>query len=57
HVTAADRRRVRCAHCRTTTEAEVEIGGSVKCDGCGLTLVCYGHFSRRLAAYLGFEAT
>jgi hypothetical protein len=57
HVTAVDRRRVRCAHCRTIMEAEVGIGGSVVCGGCALTLSCHGHFSRRHAAYLGSEAT
>jgi hypothetical protein len=56
-VTEANRRRVHCAHCRTVTEADVELGGTVVCEGCELTLICDGHFSRRLAAYLGSEAS
>ncbi|WP_395105250.1 dimethylamine monooxygenase subunit DmmA family protein [Actinomadura sp. SCN-SB] len=57
HATEADRRRIHCAHCRAITEAEVGVGGTVECRGCGLTLRCQRHFSRRLAAYLGVEAS
>lgn len=56
YVTAADRRRVYCAHCRHITRTDVEVGGLLTCGGCGLTLACHHHFSRRLAAYLGYQA-
>ncbi|GAB2514031.1 dimethylamine monooxygenase subunit DmmA family protein [Nocardia heshunensis] len=51
----ADRRRVFCTHCRTATAAQVEIGGTVPCSGCGSPLVVYHHFSRRLGAYMGYR--
>ncbi|TMR95226.1 dimethylamine monooxygenase subunit DmmA family protein [Nonomuraea basaltis] len=56
YVTLTDRRDVYCAHCRHVTRADIAIGGQLTCGGCGLTLVCYHHFSRRLAAYLGYQA-
>jgi hypothetical protein len=33
YVTEANRRRVHCAHCRTVTEADAELGGTVVCEG------------------------
>ena len=47
-------RRVRCVHCKAITE---DVGASLAhCDGCGLTLVVYHHYSRRHAAWMGFQA-
>ncbi|MEU6036729.1 dimethylamine monooxygenase subunit DmmA family protein [Actinomadura sp. NPDC047616] len=56
HATETRSRRVYCPHCRSITEADVAVGGRVTCHGCGLTLVCDRHFSRRLAAYMGYAA-
>jgi hypothetical protein len=44
-------RRVRCVHCRVTTE-EVSTN-IVACAGCGRWLFVRDHYSRRLAAYMG----
>jgi len=44
-------RRVRCVHCRTTTE-EVRTN-IVRCAGCDRWLLVRDHYSRRLAAYMG----
>lgn len=56
HTTASGLRRVYCAHCRHLTIGDIAVGDLLKCGGCGLTLVCYHHFSRRLAAYLAYQA-
>ena len=55
-VTDAGCKRVFCAHCRATTEAESPVAGEVSCAACGRRLHVYGHVSRRLGAYLGFMA-
>ncbi|MGY1685775.1 dimethylamine monooxygenase subunit DmmA family protein [Geodermatophilus sp. SYSU D00804] len=55
-VTGADRKRVHCAHCRVTTEAEVPVGAEVPCRGCARRLHVYAHVARRTGAYLGFMA-
>jgi hypothetical protein len=47
-------RRVRCIHCRATTE-DVRTN-IVRCIGCGLWLLVRDHYSRRLAAYMGVMA-
>ncbi|MFI4890506.1 MAG: dimethylamine monooxygenase subunit DmmA family protein [Steroidobacterales bacterium] len=47
-------RRVRCIHCRATTE-DVKTN-IVQCVGCGLWLLVRDHYSRRLAAYMGVMA-
>lgn len=47
-------RRVSCTHCATT--AEKVTTNIFECAGCGQTLVVYDHFSKRLAAYMGFRA-
>jgi hypothetical protein len=44
-------RRVRCIHCRETTE-DVRTN-IVACRGCGRWLLVRDHYSRRLAAYMG----
>ena len=44
-------RRVRCVHCRATTE-DVRTN-LVACGGCGRWLFVRDHYSRRLAAYMG----
>jgi len=44
-------RRVRCVHCRATTE-DVRTN-IVACTGCGRWLFVRDHYSRRLAAYMG----
>jgi hypothetical protein len=51
--TDVGRRDVRCAHCRTTTRAAVELEGVVPCSGCGRELVVHYHVSRRVGAHLG----
>jgi hypothetical protein len=47
-------RRVTCSHCATM--AEPVTTNIFDCEGCGQTLVVNDHFSRRLAAYMGFRA-
>jgi hypothetical protein len=44
-------RRVRCVHCRETTE-DVRTN-IVRCVGCARWLLVRDHYSRRLAAYMG----
>jgi hypothetical protein len=44
-------RRVRCVHCRTTSEGVHT--NLVTCAGCGRWLFVRDHYSRRLAAYMG----
>ncbi|WP_035855085.1 dimethylamine monooxygenase subunit DmmA family protein [Cryptosporangium arvum] len=52
-VTDDRRRRVRCAHCTATTEADVRPDEQLRCAGCARTLVVHAHVSRVHAAYLG----
>ncbi|MGY1814624.1 dimethylamine monooxygenase subunit DmmA family protein [Blastococcus sp. SYSU D00820] len=52
-VTSTERRRVHCAHCRTTTDRAVPVGGELPCAGCGRRLQVHGHVSRRTGTYLG----
>jgi hypothetical protein len=49
--TGAPGRRVRCVHCRHTSDGVV--AGTVVCEGCGLTLEVRDLYSRRLAAHQG----
>ncbi|WP_210583176.1 dimethylamine monooxygenase subunit DmmA family protein [Streptomyces sp. GESEQ-35] len=53
-VTETEHRRVWCAHCESTTSAEVMLGAEVPCAGCGRSLFVYHHVSRLHAAHLGF---
>lgn len=53
-VTDDRHRRVWCAHCDTTSVAEVATGDVTPCAGCGRSLLVHHHVSRRSAAYLGF---
>ncbi|MGY1753689.1 dimethylamine monooxygenase subunit DmmA family protein [Blastococcus sp. SYSU D01042] len=55
-VTGAERKRVFCPHCRTTTSTTAPVSGETPCDGCGRRLHVYAHVSRRAGAYLGFMA-
>ncbi|MGK5113891.1 MULTISPECIES: dimethylamine monooxygenase subunit DmmA family protein [unclassified Geodermatophilus] len=55
-VTDTGRKRVFCPHCRTTTEAEVDVGAETGCSGCGRRLVVHWHVSRRSGSYLGYMA-
>lgn len=55
-VTSTRRRRVWCAHCRTTTETGQPVSGETPCRGCGRRLHVYAHVSRRQGSYLGFQA-
>jgi hypothetical protein len=55
-VTSTRRRRVWCAHCRTTTETAQPVSGETPCRGCGRRLHVYAHVSRRRGAHLGFAA-
>ncbi|GAA3392493.1 dimethylamine monooxygenase subunit DmmA family protein [Cryptosporangium minutisporangium] len=52
-VTDDRRRRVWCAHCGSTTEADVRAGDDLPCADCGRTLSVHAHVSRHRAAYLG----
>jgi dimethylamine monooxygenase subunit C len=45
-----------CAHCRATTAVSGAAGNEIACSGCATVLSVSGHFSRRLAAYLGYAA-
>jgi hypothetical protein len=45
-----------CAHCRTTMETVEAVGSQADCPGCSTPLAISGHFSRRIAGYLGFAA-
>lgn len=46
--------RVACVHCRAITEPVTET--VMRCAGCRRALFVYHHFSRRKAAYMGFQA-
>lgn len=52
--THVGQRSVQCAHCRTVTEAAVELEQVVPCVGCGRNLLVYYHVSRRQGVHLGF---
>ena len=52
----SEHRKVFCAHCRTVTMTVEPIGSEVECQGCATVLSISNHFSRRIAAYLGFAA-
>ncbi len=47
---------VYCPHCRIINTTVEPVGSEVECRGCGTVLEITNHFSRRLAAYLGFAA-
>jgi len=47
-------RRVWCAHCKVVTEPVTR--DPVECAGCRRSLTVYHHFSRRLGAFMGFQA-
>ncbi len=47
-------RDVRCAHCGTVTNAEVDLEDVLQCSGCARKVVVHYHVSRRLGAHLGF---
>lgn len=53
-------RRVFCAHCHSVTVTEDMTGtddvAAVDCGSCKTALVVSSHFSRRMAAYLGYSA-
>lgn len=51
--TAVATRDVRCAHCATVTNADVDLDGVLACAGCRRELVVHAHVSRRLGAHLG----
>lgn len=52
--TGAAARPVFCVHCRTTTR---DVRTTLfACSGCARTLFVRDHFSRRLGAYMGFQA-
>jgi hypothetical protein len=53
-VSGSRARRVWCAHCKAVTEgATLDL---VPCAGCARSLTVYHHFSRRLGAFMGFQA-
>lgn len=45
-----------CAHCRTANSTTEPVGSELECQGCSTVLSISDHFSRRIAAYLGFAA-
>ncbi|PNH85555.1 dimethylamine monooxygenase subunit DmmA family protein [Arthrobacter sp. AFG20] len=49
-------RRVFCAHCRATTSMPEASAHEIGCSGCATVLSVSEHFSRRLAAHLGYAA-
>ncbi len=49
-------RPVQCVHCRAITETTTPVDGICACSGCGVLLLVFPHFSRRIGAYLGFHA-
>jgi ribosomal protein S27E len=54
HVTASEARRIQCPHCSEQTVANVDVGDTVPCRGCGRMLIVYHHVSRLHGAYLGY---
>jgi len=48
-------RRVYCPHCGHVTSTPVAVGATIACARCAAPLVVYYHYSRRLAAYLGYR--
>ncbi len=52
----SEHRKVFCAHCRTVTVTVEPVGSELECQGCATVLSISNHFSRRIAAYLGFSA-
>jgi hypothetical protein len=53
-VSGSRARRVWCAHCKVVTEGATH--DLVHCAGCWRWLTVYHHFSRRLGAFMGFQA-
>ena len=49
-------RLVRCTHCRTLTPTTAEVGERQACQGCGVPLEVFHHYSPRIGAYMGFHA-
>lgn len=56
HQTSDDARRVRCTHCGVVSTTTARVGQTTPCDGCGVPLEVFHHFSRRLGAFMGFRA-
>lgn len=54
--TVAGPRLVRCTHCRTLTPTAAVVGERQPCDGCGVPLEVFHHYSPRIGAYMGFHA-
>ncbi|PYI64043.1 hypothetical protein CVV68_22775 [Arthrobacter livingstonensis] len=52
----SEHRTVFCAHCRTVTKTVEPTGSELECQGCTTVLSISNHFSRRIAAYLGYAA-
>lgn len=52
---AAGTRPVQCVHCRAITHAEACVEETCECVGCGVELLVFAHYSRRIGAYLGFQ--
>jgi hypothetical protein len=51
-----EQRHVYCTHCRWVTSAPIAVSATLDCAGCGAPLAVYHHFSRRLGAYMGYQA-
>ncbi|WP_159708904.1 dimethylamine monooxygenase subunit DmmA family protein [Arthrobacter sp. 18067] len=49
-------RAIYCPHCHSTTTTLRVAGSEVRCKGCGTNLTTTDHFSRRMGAYLGYQA-
>ena len=48
-------RLVQCVHCRALTETDEPVESECACAGCGVPLLIFPHFSRRIGAYLAFR--
>ncbi|KUM32461.1 dimethylamine monooxygenase subunit DmmA family protein [Arthrobacter sp. EpRS71] len=49
-------RAIYCPHCHATTPTLRVAGSEVKCTNCCTNLTTTDHFSRRMGAYLGYQA-
>lgn len=48
-------RPVQCVHCRAITLTTAEVEEVCDCQACGVPLLVFAHYSRRIGAYLGFR--
>lgn len=48
-------RPVQCVHCRAITHTTAAVEETCDCSDCGVPLLLFPHYSRRIGAYLGFR--